>query len=111
MPKQKLAAAFLLGLFPLFIGCSRTNTPTDEDFRPTEAASRISIMKPDQPITGHEYKVLGPVGLRGPSICESREAFASAALAQYPQVDAIVDYRKFDNGCDGIAVEFVKIAK
>jgi len=104
-------AAFVVGFFLVIAGCARNSASVDGQHLPSPAASGILMMTPEQPMVGHEYTVLGPVEIRGPHVCRSPEELANIAVVEYPQVDAIVDYRKFDNGCEGTAVEFVKMAR
>ncbi len=107
------AARLLLGLCLTLAGCART---TIADIKPagSPAASRIPVFRPEEPIAGHEYQVVGLVKLDGKSggyTCRSPEQLANAAAAKYPSVDAIVDYRNLPDGCEGVAVEYLKVAR
>ncbi len=108
------AAGLLLGLCLTLAGCARTTTVAD--IKPTDspAASRIPVFRPEEPIAGHEYEVVGLVKLDGNSgvyTCRSPEQLANAAAAKYPSVDAIVDYRNLPDGCEGVVVEYLKVAR
>jgi len=111
---HNVATRLLLGLSLTLAGCTRTATVAG--IKPVEspAASQVPVLRPDESIAGHEYEVVGPVKLDGNSggyTCRSPEQLANAALAKYPRVDAIVDYRNLPDGCEGVAVEYLKIAR
>jgi len=113
-PSRIAATRLLLGLCLVFVGCAQTSTVADIKPAESPAASQIPVLRPEESIAGHEYEVVGPVKLDGNSggyTCRSPEVLANAALAKYPRVDAIVDYRNLPHGCEGVAVEYLKVAR